>query len=67
VRHSKGGASEYSKWQHLARQSVSSRLHWGCWYACAQAGIEQINQNVMAYFSNFRNGTEILKQVGRAT
>jgi len=31
-----------------------------------QAGIEQINTDVLAYFSNFRNGMEILKQV-RAT
>jgi len=26
-------------------------------------GIEQINKNVLSYFSNFRNGLEILKQV----
>jgi vacuolar protein sorting-associated protein 52 len=26
-------------------------------------GIEQINRNVLSYFSNFRNGMEILKQV----
>ena len=26
-------------------------------------GIEQINKNVLSYFSNFRNGMEILKQV----
>ena len=26
-------------------------------------GIEQINNNVLSYFSNFRNGMEILKQV----
>ena len=25
-------------------------------------GIEQINKNVLSYFSNFRNGLEILKQ-----
>jgi hypothetical protein len=29
----------------------------------AQTGIENINTDVMAYFSNFRNGMEILKQV----
>ena len=28
-----------------------------------KAGIEGINQDVMAYFANFRNGMEILKQV----
>jgi len=28
-----------------------------------KAGIEQINRNVLSYFSNFRNGMEILKQV----
>jgi len=28
-----------------------------------QKGIEQINKNVLSYFSNFRNGLEILKQV----
>jgi len=28
-----------------------------------KAGIEAINQDVMAFFSNFRNGMEILKQV----
>lgn len=28
-----------------------------------KAGIEQINKNVLTYFSNFRNGMEILKQV----
>jgi vacuolar protein sorting-associated protein 52 len=26
-------------------------------------GIEQVNRNVLSYFSNFRNGMEILKQV----
>ena len=30
-----------------------------------KAGIEGINQDVMAYFANFRNGMEILKQVRR--
>ena len=28
-----------------------------------KSGIEQINRNVLSYFSNFRNGMEILKQV----
>jgi hypothetical protein len=28
-----------------------------------RAGIQQINDNVLAYFANFRNGMEILKQV----
>ena len=28
-----------------------------------KVGIEQINMNVLSYFSNFRNGMEILKQV----
>ena len=28
-----------------------------------KAGIQRINENVMAYFANFRNGMEILKQV----
>jgi len=28
-----------------------------------KGGIEGINQDVMAYFANFRNGMEILKQV----
>jgi hypothetical protein len=28
-----------------------------------KAAIEQINRNVLSYFSNFRNGMEILKQV----
>lgn len=28
-----------------------------------KSGIEAINQDVLAYFSNFRNGMEILKQV----
>jgi hypothetical protein len=28
-----------------------------------KTGIEQINRNVLSYFSNFRNGMEILKQV----
>lgn len=28
-----------------------------------KGGIEQINNNVLSYFSNFRNGMEILKQV----
>ena len=28
-----------------------------------RAGMEQINRNVLSYFSNFRNGMEILKQV----
>ena len=28
-----------------------------------RTGIQQINDNVLAYFANFRNGMEILKQV----
>ena len=28
-----------------------------------KTGIEQINRNVLSYFSNFRNGMEVLKQV----
>lgn len=28
-----------------------------------KSGIEQINRNVLSYFSNFRNGMEVLKQV----
>merc|ERR1712176_1090619 len=28
-----------------------------------KSAIEQINRNVLSYFSNFRNGMEILKQV----
>jgi hypothetical protein len=28
-----------------------------------QTGIESINQDVLAYFSNFRNGMDILKLV----
>ena len=28
-----------------------------------RAGIQQINDDVLAYFANFRNGMEILKQV----
>ena len=28
-----------------------------------RAGIQQVNDDVMAYFANFRNGMEILKQV----
>lgn len=28
-----------------------------------KVGIEQMNKNVLSYFSNFRNGMEILKQV----
>lgn len=28
-----------------------------------KSGIEAINQDVLAFFSNFRNGMEILKQV----
>jgi hypothetical protein len=28
-----------------------------------KSGMEQINRNVLSYFSNFRNGMEILKQV----
>ncbi|GMH50721.1 hypothetical protein TrLO_g9568 [Triparma laevis f. longispina] len=39
--------------ENLVRQFSSS------W----KAGIEQINKNVLSYFSNFRNGMEILKQV----
>ena len=30
-----------------------------------RTGIQQINDNVLAYFANFRNGMEILKQVTR--
>ncbi|GMH82470.1 hypothetical protein TrST_g12487 [Triparma strigata] len=39
--------------ENLVRQFSSS------W----KSGIEQINKNVLSYFSNFRNGMEILKQV----
>ena len=28
-----------------------------------RTGIQQINEDVLAYFANFRSGTEILKQV----
>lgn len=28
-----------------------------------RAGIQQINDDVLAYFANFRNGMDILKQV----
>jgi hypothetical protein len=31
--------------------------------SCWKSNIEQINRNVLSYFSNFRNGMEILKQV----
>lgn len=39
--------------ESLVREFAS---HW-------KSGIEQINRNVLSYFSNFRNGMEILKQV----
>jgi hypothetical protein len=50
----KGGANVNS--EVVEALVVEFALHW-------KSNMDQINRNVLSYFSNFRNGVEILKQV----
>ncbi|KAI9913745.1 hypothetical protein PsorP6_005117 [Peronosclerospora sorghi] len=56
---SAASATESSQQVDTAQIEVIVRDFAATW----KAGIEKMNSNVMTYFSNFRNGMEILKQV----